>query len=218
MQIVGIVDHIYEWGPAEETESIAYVPYDPFGGDIGLASVVVRTRTPLGKQFSAALANRLREAVWQVDTKIPVPVVEPMETRRAAAFAEPRFYSVILVLFAGVSLLLAAAGLYATLHYTVTRRHREMGIRLALGARRTQLVQLVLRQGFAWLAVGLIVGWAVTAALGQVLRSQLFGVSPGDPWTVAVVSMVLLVSGLGACWLPARRAARVDPVTTLRAD
>jgi ABC-type lipoprotein release transport system permease subunit len=62
------------------------------------------------------------------------------------------------------------------------------------------------------------VGWAVTAALGQVLKSQLFGVSPGDPWTVAVVSMVLLVSGLGACWLPARRAARVDPVTTLRAD
>lgn len=214
MQIVGVVDHVYEWGPTEETEAVTYVPYDRFGGEIGLASVLVRTRTDLEE----GLVDRLRRTVWQVDPKIPVPVVESMEGRRAAAFAEPRFYSVILALFAGVSLLLAAAGLYATLHYTVTRRRREMGIRLALGARHREVIGLVLRQGFGWLAAGLAVGWIATAAFARVLQNQLFGVEAGDPWTVGLVSVVLLVSGLAACWLPAQRAARVDPVKTLHAD
>ena len=215
MQIVGIVDHIYEWGPTEETEAVAFVPYDRFGGEIGLASVVVRTRS---EGLHDGLADRLRQAIWSVDPKIPVPTVESMEGRRADAFAEPRFYSVILGLFAGVSLLLAAAGLYATLHYTVTRRRREMGIRMALGAKHREVVRLVLRQGLGWLTAGLALGWAATAASVRLLQNQLFGVEAGDPWTVAAVSVVLLLSGLFACWLPARRAARVNPVNTLRAD
>lgn len=219
MQIVGIVDHIYEWGPTEETEAVAFVPYDRFGGEIGLASVVVRTRSA-GKDGGVqdGLADRLRQTIWSVDPKIPVPTVESMEGRRADAFAEPRFYSVILGLFAGVSLLLAAAGLYATLHYTVTRRRREMGIRMALGAKHREVVRLVLRQGLGWLTAGLVLGWVATAASVRLLQNQLFGVEAGDPWTVASVSMVLLLSGLFACWLPARRAASVDPVNTLRAD
>lgn len=218
MQIVGIVDHIYEWGPTEETEAVAFVPYDRFGGEIGLASVVVRTRTGVKDGLGDGLADRLRQAIWNVDPKIPVPTVESMEGRRKDAFAEPRFYSVVLALFAGVSLLLAAAGLYATLHYTVTRRRREMGIRMALGANHREVVRLVLRQGLGWLTAGLVLGWVATAASVRLLQNQLFGVEAGDPWTVATVSVVLLLSGLFACWLPARRAARVNPVNTLRAD
>ena len=140
----------------------------------------------------------------------------PIETVLSARAAQPRFYAVCASIFGAVALLLAAFGLYGVLSYTVSRRRREIGVRMALGAGRGQVVRLVVGQGGALVTAGIVLGLLAAAAAGRIVESVLFGVTPADPLTFTAVTAVLLGVALLACWLPARRAARIDPMDVLR--
>ena len=133
-----------------------------------------------------------------------------------AAMAGHRAVMLYLCIFAGVGLFLAALGLYGVLAYNVARRTREIGIRMALGAQMAEVMRLILGQGLALVAVGGVIGITVALASGRVLRAYLFGVSSTDPATFIAVALVLATVALFACWLPARRAARVNPMEALR--
>lgn len=130
--------------------------------------------------------------------------------------AQPRFYAACAGIFAEVALLLAAFGLYSILSYAVSRRRRELGVRMALGAGRADVVRLVVRQGGTLVAAGGVVGLLAAAATTRVVESVLFGVTATDGLTYAGVAAVVLAAGLLACWLPARRATRIDPMEVLR--
>jgi ABC-type antimicrobial peptide transport system permease subunit len=120
--------------------------------------------------------------------------------------------------FGAAALLLAAIGLYAVMAFSVSRRAREVGIRIALGARTSHVLRLVFRQGIIQLAVGITLGLGLAAGVSQLIAAALFEVQPRDPWTFASVVAVLTAAGLLACYIPARRAARVDPLSAMRAE
>jgi putative ABC transport system permease protein len=156
--------------------------------------------------------------VWDLDPNLPIPDIASMEERMSRSVADERFYSVILASFAVVALLLAAGGVYATFLYSVRQRVRELGIRLALGARRADVIRLVMRRGLLLTLTGIVVGLGAAAIGARVLTSMVFGISAHDPLTYAVVSALMAVVALGACLAPALRAGRTDPIETLRAD
>jgi len=163
-------------------------------------------------------AAALRKAVWSVDRNQPVSDVQPLErlvTRRLTAQKEQLW---LLGSFAGISLLLAALGLYGLLSYLVVQRTRDIGLRITLGARRSVVLAEVLRNGLKLVAIGLAVGAVAAAVLTRVTESLLFGVKPGDIGTDGVVACVLSVTGAVACAVPALRATRIDPAVTLRSE
>jgi putative ABC transport system permease protein len=131
-------------------------------------------------------------------------------------FAQPRFGLWIVGIFAGIGLVLVAVGVYSVMSYNTARRTHEFGLRMALGAAGGNVLKMVLRDGLRLLALGILVGLTCSLALARVITSLLWGVSPYDPLTIAVVVVLLLVIGLVACWVPARRATRVDPMAALR--
>jgi putative ABC transport system permease protein len=141
-----------------------------------------------------------------------------MQARVAETWATPRLITFLLSTFAGLALTLAVIGLYGVMAYNGLRRTREIGVRLALGARRRQISGMLLRQGIRLLAIGLLVGFAGAFALSRLIRSLLFSVSAADPAVYFAVSLLLGGAAMLACWIPARRAARVDPMITLRAE
>ena len=141
-----------------------------------------------------------------------------MQTRVAETWATPRLITFLLSTFAGLALTLAVIGLYGVMAYNGLRRTREIGVRLALGARRRQISGMLLRQGIRLLAIGLLVGFAGAFALSRLIRSLLFSVSAADPAVYFAVSLLLGGAAMLACWIPARRAARLDPMITLRAE
>src|SRR3989441_10701042 len=147
---------------------------------------------------------------------LPPPLIRTMDDLLSETVAQPRLQTWLLSLFAGVALILAAVGLYGVLAYTVTHRHREIGIRLALGASKRNVLSLVIAQGMKLALAGMAIGILAALALTRIIRSLLYGVTPTDPATFALVSLLLLAIALLACWLPARRAARVDPMEALR--
>jgi putative ABC transport system permease protein len=144
--------------------------------------------------------------------------VRPMEDVAAGSIARPRFVMTLLALFSGVAVAMAALGLYAVIAYTVGERTREIGIRVALGARQTHVLRLVVGSGLLIGGVGLAVGLAGALGATRLLRGLLYGVGPADGVTFGATSLLVLASALLATWLPARHAARVDPVTALRAE
>ena len=160
----------------------------------------------------------LREAVADVHPRAPVDDVMTMDARLSAAVAQPRVYSIFVGFFAALALFLAAAGLYGLLSYTVSQRRREIGVRMALGARRRDIVALIVRQGAALVAVGVVAGLLAAAASTRVLESLLFGVTAADAVTFATAAVVLLAAALLACYLPARGATRINPMDALRAE
>ena len=166
----------------------------------------------------AALEKSIRDAVAAVDPTQPVFDVSPMLDRVQQTWAGPRFVSFLLLVFAGLALLLSIVGLYGVLSYSALRRLREIGIRLALGAQRSDIRALILGQGARLLACGLTIGLVGLIAVSRVLRSFLFEVNAIDLPIYLGVSLVLALAALVACWLPARRAARVDPMITLRSE
>jgi len=132
------------------------------------------------------------------------------------SFAGPRFGFFLMTLFAGIGLVLVTIGLYSVLAYATSCRTQEIGIRMALGAKGTDVLGMVLRMGLRLVGMGLGVGLIASIALGRVIATQLWGVSAYDPWTLGTVLILLLLPGLAACWLPAQRAARVEPLVALR--
>ncbi len=163
-----------------------------------------------------SLAPALRQAVAEIDRGVPVAQVQTMEHIVSASVTQPRFNLFLVGLFGGVALLLSAAGIYGVTAYTVTQRTHELGIRLALGAQVSDVLKLVLGQGMAVIGIGMVIGLAAAFGLMRLMRSLLFGVGENDPLTFAAITLVLLFVALLACYLPARRATKVDPMIALR--
>jgi putative ABC transport system permease protein len=159
---------------------------------------------------------RARTRLKQLDSQLIVENVSTMSQRMSDTVAQPRFYAVMLGAFAFVALALAAVGLYGVMSYAVSQRTREIGIRMALGAGRRDVLRLVAGQGMAFAMAGVAVGLAGAFALTRYLESMLFGLSPFDPPTVGAVTLLLAAVAAIASYIPARRATRVDPMVALR--
>jgi putative ABC transport system permease protein len=212
MEVVGVAGDVHQFGLASAVQSVMYLPHQQTAWG-GAMQLVVRTDgDPL------ALAGVLRNAVWEMDSNLPVSGLGTMDGRVAASMAQPKFRTMLLGLFAGVALFLAALGLYGVLAYFVSRRTHEMGIRTALGASSGNVLGLVLRRGMIMAAVGLVLGLVGGAAASRILQSLLFGVESTDPLSYALVAVSLTVVALAACIIPARRATRVDLLTVLRTE
>lgn len=164
----------------------------------------------------AALAPSIRSAVWGIDSTLPIARVQTLEQAKATATVTQRFNMLLVSLFAGLALVLAAIGLYGVTAYSVAQRTRELGIRVALGARGGTVLRLVLAQGARLTLIGLAVGTAAALALTRVMEALLFGVCARDPITFAGVGLLLLGVSLVASLVPAYRATRVDPLVALK--
>jgi putative ABC transport system permease protein len=207
--VIGVVGHVQQLGVADVRRTQLYFPMGQatFGG----LSLIVR-----GGGAAADIAAPVREAIRRVDPDQPVYNIRPMTDHVAASQAGARFSALLLSLFAGLAGLLAAIGIYGVMSYAVAQRTHEMGIRMALGAERNAVLGLVLRQGMVIAAIGIVVGLAGAFALTRVIEQQLYGVSPSDPLTYALVALGLGAVALFSTYLPAVRATRVDPTTALR--
>ncbi len=189
--------------------------YQPYRQAILLYDVnlVVRTaRDPL------TLAPQLRKLVSQIDASQPFYDVQTLEQSLAASIAPRRFNMLLLAIFAGIALLLAAIGIYGIMSYAVTQRTQEIGVRIALGARQAEVIGMVVKQGMLIALGGVFTGVCCALWLTRLMASLLYNVQPWDAPTFAAVCLALTVAALAACWIPARRAARVDPLTALRYD
>lgn len=223
--IVGIDDHPWEvvgvvadvvYGGLDLTGEVraeAYFPLaqasEEFFGFSSRMWVVVRTA-------GDAVIPFLREAIAAANPQATIGEVTTMETRLSNAVAWPRLYAFFVGSLAGLALVLAAVGVYGLLSYTVAQREHEIGVRMALGARRTQIVPLVLGQGAALVGMGTLLGVGAAVASSRMLESLLYGVAADDPLTFVAASLVLVAVALAACWFPARRAASIDPMRMLR--
>jgi putative ABC transport system permease protein len=168
------------------------------------------------KADPASLAAGLREQVWSIDKNQPVFDVRTMQEVRALSMSMYSFSSVSLVIFAGIALLLATGGIYGVMAFAVSQRTQEIGIRMALGARALDVLKLVVRHGMKLALLGIVIGLAGSWALTRFMKGLLFGVEATDLLTYSVVSLCLLLAALVACYLPARRATKVDPLVALR--
>jgi predicted permease len=208
LEVVGVVADVRE-GLAKAPPAMVYEPYWLI--DVGGPSFVLRTAAP-----PAAVAAAIRDVIHAIDANVPVTPIQTMEQVVDESVAAPRFEMKLAVAFALSALVLASLGIYGVLAFTVARRTQEIGIRIALGARSSQVMTLVLQQGLRPVTGGLIVGLLVALIGGRILSSQLFGISPTDPATMAGVAALLLAVSLCACWFPARRAIAIDPTRALR--
>ena len=208
-EIVGVVADVKHHHLWEGADAETYVPYEQVA--IGQMSLVVRTQ---GDPMS--LLPVMREEVKSLDAELPVYGAQTMDEYLRSSVAQRRFTSILFAVFAGTGFLLAIIGLFGVMSYSVSQRTHEMGIRLAVGADKADILKLVVGQGMRVTLAGIVLGLGATLALSTVLRSQLFGVSAWDPFTFLAVAAVLALVALTACYIPARRATRVDPVVALR--
>jgi predicted permease len=192
--------------------------YLPLGNTAGFYFAPQMTLVVRAERDAKALAPEIRAAVAGVNATVPVKAVRSLGDLVSSSAARARFTMVLLATFAGVALVLGAVGVYGVVAYAVTRRTREIGVRMALGARATDVLGMVLREGGVLTGAGVTLGIAGALIASRVLASFLFGVTPTDPSVFVTVPAVLAAVALGACVIPARRAARVDPVTALRSD
>jgi ABC-type antimicrobial peptide transport system permease subunit len=165
-----------------------------------------------------SLVNAARAAVQSLDAELPIAEVRALDDVTAAAYGERRFMLALVGLFGALALTLSAIGAYGVMSYAAAQRQREFGVRLALGADASQILRLVLTQGLRLTTIGLTLGLALALALGQLMRSLLYGISPTDTATFVLVASITLMVALAASLLPARRAARADPMRALRIE
>ena len=217
-EIVGVVgDVVYEGLElTAESPAEAFFPLAQIGGERGFghSSMIYVTVRTIGD--SLAVVPFLREAVAATNPQARLDEVITMDARLSTAVAQPRFYAVFVGSFAGLALLLAALGIFGLLSYTVAQRQGEIGIRMALGARRGDILALVARQGAVLVAVGAAAGMAGATVSSRVLESLLYGIATDDLLTFVAAPLVLVAVALAACWFPARRATLVDPMKALR--
>ena len=162
------------------------------------------------------VAAAVRNEVLALDKDQPVYSIRTLDSVLSESVAAPRFRTLLLAVFAGVALILAAVGIYGVVSYAVSQRTHEIGIRMALGARAADVLRLVVKGGMTPALLGVIIGLAGAFALTRLMTTLLFGVTPTDALTFAIVSVGLIVVALFACYIPARRAAKVDPLVALR--
>jgi predicted permease len=211
-QVVGVVGDIRSSALEKEPSSAMYLPY--WQGDLlDLSGMALMVRTDVEAQ---SMAGVLREEVRKLDAETPIAEMKTMERVVSESVSRRRFQMFIILVFAVVALLLAAIGIYGVVSYSVTERTNEIGIRLALGAERHDVFGLILKQGMIPAMAGVCIGLVAAFALARLIRSLLFGVSATDPATLVVIAVVLTIVALLACWIPAWRATKVDPMTALR--
>src|ERR1051325_7674588 len=210
-EIVGVVANVRSLELREESQSEIY--FSSLQDYWPAMSLVVRSTVQ-----PSSLSGAVRQAVNEVDKSVPVSQVKPMDNVVSESITQPRFNLFLLALFSTVAMLLSAAGIYDVTAYTVSQRTHELGIRLALGAQVGDVLKMILAQGMAVIGVGLVLGLAAAFGLMRLLRSLLFGIGENDPLTFVAITIVLLIVALIACYIPARRATKVDPLEALRAE
>ncbi len=210
-EIVGVVGDVRHFSLGEAPEPQLYVPHSQSAWPS--MHLLVRSAAD-----GAVLGPAVRAALRELDPGIPPPPLASLADVTAHALARPRLQTALLGLFAGVALALACLGLYGLIAYSVACRTREIGVRLALGARRPQVVGLLVAEGMGLASLGLGIGLAAAAVAARLLSSQLFGTGTLDPLAYAAAASLLALVALLACWLPARSAARVDPLIAIRAE
>jgi putative ABC transport system permease protein len=209
--VVGLVGDTRPRALDVAPQPTVYFSYQQFS--LPYMTVIVR-----GTNDVASVSRAIRTAAHAVDPNLPIDDVQTLEASAFESAAQPRFRTYLLSGFAAISLLLAATGLYGLLSYSVTQRFREIGVRMALGARPRDVLRLVIIEGMKLVAIGVVAGVLVALAAGRLVAALLFGVTATDPTTYGVVISVLALVALGACFIPALRAARVNPTSALRAD
>jgi hypothetical protein len=206
-QVIGVVNDVRETG-------LTHMPVpealDPFDGDSGLFLVLHTSLPP------SSLTPQVRRALGQIDSSLPLFSVRTMNQVIADNAQGQQFLSLLVGSFAALAMVLAAVGIYGVLSYAVTQRTREIGIRMSLGASRGRVLGEVMREGMRLAAIGFVAGMAGALAAGRVLASFLHEVTPADPMILGLTAGLLAVVALVACYLPARRAARLDPMAALR--
>jgi predicted permease len=211
IQIVGIARDSKYATLKGATRPIIFLPYAQTG-DTGSMVIAVRT------DGARDLPVRIRAAVAEVDRDVPVTDLKTEEAQIDESIGSERMFTTLLVFFGGFALMLACIGLHGVTSYAVARRTSEIGVRMALGAQRGQVLWMVLRQVIVLAAIGLAVGIPIAAAASRSVRALLFGVQPADPWSLAAGALAMLAVALGSGYLPARRAARLDPLVALRRE
>ena len=209
-EIVGVVADAKNRGLQDPPEPEVWVPYTVTGSFP--RGILVRTAgEPL------AMLNAVRQEIWATDRSVALTLTGTLEGYISQfSYAGPRFGFFLLGIFASIGLVLVTIGVYSVLAYTAARRTHEIGIRMALGAESGDVLKLVMKMGLRLVILGVGIGLAVSLGVVRIIATQLWGVSPYDPATLIVVPLLLLITGLVACWVPARRAARVDPLVALR--
>ena len=209
--IVGVVGDVKHFGLDLPELPALYSPYTQINRWKRWMSIAARTdSTP------SAMAQLIKQEIWKVDPQLPVTRVETMDEMAAESFAARSFNMTLLTVFAGLALVLAAIGIYGVMSYAVTQRTQEIGIRMALGARTSDVLRIVLRNGMTLVVIGIALGLLGAFALTRLMVTLLFGVTPTDTSTIGLVSVVLIVVAFIACFIPARRATKVDPLVALR--
>jgi putative ABC transport system permease protein len=208
-EIVGIVADAKLINLTNSAKSQVYCPHQQFAVQAG--TLLVRTDAS-----PAAIMPVLRNAVAQLDKDVPLYRPRLLEEYVASTVAQPRFNALLVGLFSALALLLAAAGIFGVMSYSVTQRTQEIGIRLALGAQRIHVLRLIVGQGMRLVAFGVSIGLLITLGLNRLLSGLLYGISATDISTLLFVSIVLALVAFLACWLPARRASGIDPIVALR--
>jgi putative ABC transport system permease protein len=213
LTVVGVVSNIVYAPSRQEVTPLVYLPYaqTPRTGDMW---VLIRTPLPAG-----GIVTNLRREISALDPDIPIwlgPYRLADQLAAGGLYGNVRNHTVLFLIFAAIALLLTSIGLYAVIAHSVTQRTQEIGVRMAVGATAPDILKLVFKLGMLPLAIGLILGLAASFAVTRVLSSELVHVSPSDPITLGVASIVLVFSAMLGCWIPARQAMSVDPVVALR--
>ena len=206
--IVGIVGDVRHGGLHDKIHPVLYLPFTQ--NPQNTMTILIRS-----SEDAASIAGALRSAVHDMDPLLPLSDEYTMEERISESLAQQRFTFRLMSFFAVLALLLASVGIYATLAYSVVQRTREIAVRIALGASRSNILQMVCKHGLTLVGTGLFVGVVIGATVSRLLTSLLFGISPFDPTTYFTVIAVILIVSIGAVLIPARRAMRVDPLSVL---
>jgi putative ABC transport system permease protein len=210
-EVIGVAGDARGAGPEGSIVPRIYIPCTLSGTRL----VTITLRTGIDPTH---MARSVHQLIWSMDKDLPVSF-EPTTLKddwSLGYFSQPRFVMAMLVAFASLGLVLVSVGVYSVLSFAVSRRTQEIGIRMALGAKATDVRQMVIFSGLRWLLVGIGIGVPVSIALARILQNRIWGIKSADPMTLVVVSLLLTVVGLAACYLPARRATKVDPMVALR--
>jgi putative ABC transport system permease protein len=208
LEIVGVVGNVKHLTLNAEADPEAYEPHAQLTFDM---TMLVKTETD-----PRSLVSAVQGEVRTLDKDLPAYGVKTLDDYLSASVARPRFNALLLGIFAGLALMLTAVGLYGVMNYSVTQRTHEIGIRVALGARQQDVLKMVVRQGMTLTAIGIGMGLVGAYFLTSLLSTFLFGVTATDPLTFVAISVILAGVALGACFVPARRATKVDPMVALR--